>query len=406
MKIKFWRRREPAPEPLGPAEVLLHAAAGRLGPLAQSATDRVSPLAQAAAGRMAAAADRVRPLTHSATDRVGPYAQQVTDRISPLAQHAYIFVEPYAHQAVDRVGPLAQTAKQRGAQAAQDAVQRFGPKLDDALDRVSPAVEAAQKKMNDELLPRLTEILTAAAATPAVVEATKRSKHTKGKRLPEPEPEQHKGRWVKRLAVVAAIGGIAAFAARKFLGSNDADWQAAKPSTPYAAPKPTTPTTDTIPAAASAAATNGQVDLSGDDVDAGTPAHQPFDEAGDTIAVDDAGDVTDELNDAGIEPVFDSSTQEIEFPDDVSTQGGGLSASSDEIADQEDATVPAADRSKYTGGGVYVGSEPPEGFSIKGNERSMKYHLPESAGYATTVSEVWFDSEEAAKEAGFIRAQR
>ena len=43
---------------------------------------------------------------------------------------------------------------------------------------------------------------------------------------------------------------------------------------------------------------------------------------------------------------------------------------------------------------------------IKGNERSMKYHMPEASGYSRTVAEVWFNSEEAAQQAGFVRAQR
>ena len=64
------------------------------------------------------------------------------------------------------------------------------------------------------------------------------------------------------------------------------------------------------------------------------------------------------------------------------------------------------DGSKYSGEGVYVGNEPPEGFTIKGNERSMKYHVPDSSGYGRTIAEVWFNSEEAAQAAGFIRAQR
>ena len=61
---------------------------------------------------------------------------------------------------------------------------------------------------------------------------------------------------------------------------------------------------------------------------------------------------------------------------------------------------------RWSGEGVYVGHEPPEGFVIKGNERSKKYHVPESAGYGRTVAEVWFNSEEAAQQAGFVRAQR
>jgi len=72
----------------------------------------------------------------------------------------------------------------------------------------------------------------------------------------------------------------------------------------------------------------------------------------------------------------------------------------------ETAAAPEAARPRYEGEGVYIGNEPPEGFTIKGNERSMKYHVPESAGYGRTVAEVWFNSEEAAQNAGFLRAQR
>jgi hypothetical protein len=72
----------------------------------------------------------------------------------------------------------------------------------------------------------------------------------------------------------------------------------------------------------------------------------------------------------------------------------------------EPALAPGAGAPRYQGEGVYVGSEPPEGFTIKGNERSMKYHVPESAGYSRTVAEVWFNSEDAAQQAGFVRAQR
>jgi hypothetical protein len=72
----------------------------------------------------------------------------------------------------------------------------------------------------------------------------------------------------------------------------------------------------------------------------------------------------------------------------------------------EPAAVSGVGASRYQGEGVYVGSEPPEGFTIKGNERSMKYHVPESAGYSRTVAEVWFNSEDAAQQAGFVRAQR
>jgi large subunit ribosomal protein L17 len=46
----------------------------------------------------------------------------------------------------------------------------------------------------------------------------------------------------------------------------------------------------------------------------------------------------------------------------------------------------------------------PEGFDIKGNENSMKYHTTESPWYDKTEAEVWFRTEEAAAAAGFAKA--
>jgi len=54
--------------------------------------------------------------------------------------------------------------------------------------------------------------------------------------------------------------------------------------------------------------------------------------------------------------------------------------------------------------GGYRGDSPPEGFDIKGNQDSMKYHTPDSQWYSQTIAEVWFDSEEAAQAAGFVNA--
>ncbi len=46
----------------------------------------------------------------------------------------------------------------------------------------------------------------------------------------------------------------------------------------------------------------------------------------------------------------------------------------------------------------------PDGFTIKGNADSMLYHLPDGRWYEATVAEVWFDSEESARAAGFTKA--
>ena len=46
----------------------------------------------------------------------------------------------------------------------------------------------------------------------------------------------------------------------------------------------------------------------------------------------------------------------------------------------------------------------PEGFDVKGNVDSMKYHTPESQWYDATQAEVWFRSADAAEQAGFAPA--
>ncbi len=46
----------------------------------------------------------------------------------------------------------------------------------------------------------------------------------------------------------------------------------------------------------------------------------------------------------------------------------------------------------------------PEGFTIKGNKDSGKYHTPDSQWYDQTIAEVWFKTEQAAENAGFVKA--
>jgi len=46
----------------------------------------------------------------------------------------------------------------------------------------------------------------------------------------------------------------------------------------------------------------------------------------------------------------------------------------------------------------------PDGFPVKGNADSMKYHQPDGRWYEKTVAEVWFTDAAAAEAAGFIEA--
>jgi large subunit ribosomal protein L17 len=46
----------------------------------------------------------------------------------------------------------------------------------------------------------------------------------------------------------------------------------------------------------------------------------------------------------------------------------------------------------------------PEGYTIKGNANSMKYHEPDGQWFDQTEAEVWFKTAEDAEAAGFTKA--
>jgi hypothetical protein len=357
---------------------------------------------------------------------VTPYAKEAADRVSPYTQTA----AAYAHTAAHKIAPVAASAKQRGAHLTE----RITPVLDDALDKVTPAVAAARGKVAADVLPKISAALSAAAASPLVEEAGSRAEAAlaaaKGELV---VPRKKKGRWVKRLVIVGAMGAVAVVVVRKFLGSQDADWQAARPTTPYApSVKPETPTEE-APAeqpAASGAAGAGMAAAAGDDPQAGRSAHLESLEANEQMVPDQPAEGGEEPTEpaaetAGAEEDF-AATQPPPEPrlDDQPSSDEPLAGNPAveetvvdevvieepvaELPEAEPTTEPASDQPepRYSGEGVYVGSEPPEGYTIKGNERSKKYHMPDTGGYARTVAEVWFNSEEAAQQAGFVRAQR
>jgi hypothetical protein len=271
--------------------------------------------------------------------------------------------------------------------------------------------------MSSEVLPKLSEALLAAGGVAA-----------KGE-LEVPEKKKRKSRWFLWLALVAGVAGVAVILVRKFLGSKDADWQAARPTTPYGSTKPTeTAEAASTAAAAASAPVVDEMDDSGEDPQSGQSAHllnleadgamvpdQPAEGGAYDAPADNApADMTtlvDEAFAAAEAKITDEAPAEATGEEMPAGEAPAEATSIDEEmpADAipvETAAVSEAGTPKYEGEGVYIGGEPPEGFTIKGNQRSMKYHVPESAGYDRTVAEVWFNSEEAAQQAGFVRAQR
>ena len=76
-------------------------------------------------------------------------------------------------------------------------------------------------------------------------------------------------------------------------------------------------------------------------------------------------------------------------------------------AEETKAAAPAAAEPSDLPAGAHAATEngeAPEGFEIKGNADSMKYHVPGSRWYANTQAEIWFDTKESAEAAGYAPA--
>ncbi len=108
------------------------------------------------------------------------------------------------------------------------------------------------------------------------------------------------------------------------------------------------------------------------------------DQAAEVLAATDEAIATDPAN-AGDDDEYDPTTAD---------------SDDDSIVDAEDAT-PFGPLSHAP---LEDPHEMPEGYPIKGNADSMKYHRPDGRWYEQTVAEVWFATAEAAEDAGFTEA--
>ena len=78
-----------------------------------------------------------------------------------------------------------------------------------------------------------------------------------------------------------------------------------------------------------------------------------------------------------------------------------------EPVDTEAAETETSDTEEVPAGAHLPLEDPsaaPEGFPIKGNRNSMKYHEPDGQWFEQTDAEVWFDTAESAEAAGFTKA--
>jgi len=259
-------------------------------------------------------------------------------------------LQPLLEQAAEKVGPLAGDALKRAdharvvaARYAADTLDQGQPQLNEALDKVSPAVEKAQKAVQNDLIPKLIALLHEAAEHPAVAGILENARDAA-------DEVESRG-----LATVAAVKG--------------------ELELPKKSKGKTFVKIAVVGALLGAAAVAVKTFLGSKDQ--GWAPHEPS----------PAYTYTDTPTPKDPEP------EPLDEADDEA----------DEIVEPE---TMLEEPTNPFGEGSFVGTEPPEGFTIKGNDRSMKYHVPESGGYERTIADVWFNSEEAAQAAGFTRAQR
>ncbi|MBB3328343.1 sunset domain-containing protein [Microlunatus antarcticus] len=424
---------------------LAHSAAEKVAPLTHQAVEAVTPFAQQVS-------DAVSPYAHQAADAVGPYAAQVND----LGHQAADRVAPYAHQAAEAVAPYAALVRQQGVKSGHDLADRLEP----ALEAAREAFSGARDKVTSEYVPAVgaAAATAAASATPLVTSAADRGRSLVQSVRKEPAvvlpPPRKKHRWLTTLAVVGAAAAATYVVVRKLVGDKGSQWQTARPTTPYAPPVAAEPRvsaeagvaepqpetagpgeTDVVASTTSLYGTAGTPgDESGtvEDVDGSAIAarHANLDDVASVDEGDDAPSVPS-ATDAGSTGAGTTGSSDSTGDDSTGADNVGAGAETpygdekieteletvEERAYEEPADAVWAEQDTKTGGGpeahperydmagAYVGVEPPEGFAIKGNERSMKYHLPDSNGWARTIAEVWFSSEEAAQQAGFTKAQ-
>lgn len=287
---------------------------------------------------------------------------------------------------VDYVAPRAHDAKDRLIPLAMDAKGRIVPLISETREKVQPAFESALDKAQDaydlQVRPRLHNLVEDAASNPAISEGVARSHAAwdalKGniptsmpvineEVLIAATPQTSRHPVLKSLGLAAIIAAIGV-ALKQFFTPKDDGWTPQQPSRAYQ------PREESVAGKAE--------DLK----------EAMVEKVEDLKAA--AKEQAEELK-AAVEEKVDEVSEKIEELKDEA---------SDELAEAKEALK--ADNPFRYGEGSFVGDEPPAGYTIKGNERSMKYHTPDSAGYDRTLTDVWFDSPEAAEKAGFTRAQR
>ena len=351
---------------------------------------------ETAAAYLAAAQDKAAPLAAHVNNKIGPLTDQISDKIGPLSE---------------KLGPLSDQAVEAGKKAL-DASKGY------TQEKVVPALHQAYDTFQNDVLPGLEEHAGKVVSHPAVEEATRRGQAAfsalkgestelaakAGVETKSVKKAKRRGKFGKVLGTLAVLGGISAtavVAARRFLSSSDDGWTAREPKVTYSwtpgdkdkTDKPA-PEADEKPQetpAPKSETTHASKPVA-------KPVNKPEPATEDkSVPADPVATMADEGGPAAAAP---ETTAETTTFVDEGARSETTSKDGTVKAPQEDT------KDEGTKATSYVGDNPPEGYVIKGNDRSRKYHVPGSGGYDRTIADVWFATEEAAQAVGFTKAQR
>ncbi|MES7926816.1 DUF5324 family protein [Cutibacterium acnes] len=343
---------------------------------------------ETAAAYLAAAQDKAAPLAAQVNDKLGPLTDQISDKLGPLSD-----------QAVE--------ASKKALDASKEYTQ----------EKVVPALHQAYDTFQKDVLPDLEERAEKVISHPAVEEATRRGQAAfsalkgestelaakAGIETKSVKKAKHRSKFGKVFGTLAVLGGISAavvVASRRFLSSSDDGWTAHEPKVTYSwtpgdkdntdSPAPNTDEKLKDTPSPKPETSRGSKPVA-------KPADKPEPKEDKSVPADPVAAMADEGGPAAAAP--ETTAEATAFVDEgarseTTTKDGAVKAPEQGTKDEGNKAT------------SYVGDNPPEGYVIKGNDRSMKYHVPGSGGYDRTIADVWFATEEAAQAAGFTKAQR
>ncbi len=148
-------------------------------------------------------------------------------------------------------------------------------------------------------------------------------------------------------------------------------------------------------------------ELLGGDADKAAVAATGGDTAAETPAAEGTGAASEAAEATEVAAEATAATPEESVATDAvvttdSAAPADAESTTDEPAPAADAVVTTTDADSAA---PLEDGSAPEGFEIKGNKNSMKFHAPSSPWYARTNAEIWFRTAEAAEAAGYANAE-